>query len=487
MLFRSGIITCENQKKIPKLKKLKSIYKEKFGQLENIEIKNAEIIFIKLLDYNINFMTAYDYLCYLFQNKQEFIELPRNNLEIIIKENILEYCCKNPITLVQDCIEKVEKSKALRCPVIIKRKLINSQQQRKNPLNFDIPNNNNNNRNNINNSNNANINRSPNKDESLSTSLSSGYYNNNHSNDGNNANIKNYNTHNNSNNNTGQKTPLKNVICKNINIYIEKSPEEKNINNNFNNNDRYTLARVNNSITINADYDENFAYNKKLPQNLKNFTQKKEKKMYSKILMLKTNKSIREKKMLRNNNSNIRLRLNYTNNLPKEQIDFYNNFEYEIKDGKGYIKEYFDNKYDNKENLDNFANKFNRQPHTAPPNRSSASPQQPFADWQYTHFHSVRSRYNNPGPPQGTCNLPVLSPYRRTDRPHDIPGSPPPFWPDRFPCQSRPAPCARSPSAQASTPLSYRPPYISYKGRSSLPRARYKAYQWKGPVRRGRF
>lgn len=322
--FYLGIITCENQKKIPKLKKLKSIYKEKFGQLENIEIKNAEIIFIKLLDYNINFMTAYDYLCYLFQNKQEFIELPRNNLEIIIKENILEYCCKNPITLVQDCIEKVEKSKALRCPVIIKRKLINSQQQRKNPLNFDIPNNNNNNRNNINNSNNANINRSPNKDESLSTSLSSGYYNNNHSNDGNNANIKNYNTHNNSNNNTGQKTPLKNVICKNINIYIEKSPEEKNINNNFNNNDRYTLARVNNSITINADYDENFAYNKKLPQNLKNFTQKKEKKMYSKILMLKTNKSIREKKMLRNNNSNIRLRLNYTNNF-EDSIDGANN------------------------------------------------------------------------------------------------------------------------------------------------------------------
>ena len=189
-----------HQKKIPKLKKLKSIYKEKFGQLENIDIKIAEIIFLKLLDYDINFMTAYDYLCYLFQNKQEFIELPRNNLEIIIKENILEYCCKNPISLIHDCIEKVEKNKSLRCSIITKTKLIHSQQQNKNSLYSDIPNNNNISDINTNNYFNININRSPNnKDESLSTSLSSGYYNNNHSNEGNNINIKNYNTNNNSN------------------------------------------------------------------------------------------------------------------------------------------------------------------------------------------------------------------------------------------------------------------------------------------------
>ena len=328
--FYLGIKTCENQKKIPKLKKLKSIYKEKFGQLENIDIKIAEIIFLKLLDYDINFMTAYDYLCYLFQNKQEFIELPRNNLEIIIKENILEYCCKNPISLIHDCIEKVEKNKSLRCSIITKTKLIHSQQQNKNSLYSDIPNNNNISDINTNNYFNININRSPNnKDESLSTSLSSGYYNNNHSNEGNNINIKNYNTNNNSNKNIGQKTPLKNVICKNIDLYIEKSPEEKNINNNYNynynNNDRYALAKVNNSITINADNcDENYTYNKKIPQNLKYFTQKKEKKIYSKILMLKANKSIREKRLLRNNNSNVRLRLNYTNNF-EESIDEANN------------------------------------------------------------------------------------------------------------------------------------------------------------------
>ena len=331
--FYLGIKTCENQKKIPKLKKLKSIYKEKFGQLENIDIKIAEIIFIKLLEYNINFMTAYDYLCYLFQNKQEFIELPRNNLEIIIKENILEYCCKNPISLIHDCIEKAEKNKWLRCQVIMKRKLIHSQQQRKNSLYFDIPNNNISNAN-TNNYINININRSPNnRDESLSTSLSSGYYNNNHSNEGNNLNLKNYNTNNNSNKNLEQITPLKNVICKNIDIYIEKSPETKKTNNNYNynNNERYSLSKANNSIIINADNcNENYTYNKKIPQNLKNFTQKKEKKIYSKILMLKPNKSIREKRLLRNNNSNIRLRLNYTNNFEDSVDDANNYFEKSI-------------------------------------------------------------------------------------------------------------------------------------------------------------
>ena len=333
--FYLGIKTCENQKKIPKLKKLKSIYKEKFGQLENIDIKIAEIIFLKLLDYNIsNFMTAYDYLCYLFQNKQEFIELPRNNLEIIIKENILEYCCKNPISLIHDCIEKVEKNKSLRCSIITKTKLIHSQQQKKNFLYSDISNNNNISDINTNNYFNININRSlNNKDESLSTSLSSGYYNNNHSNEGNNINIKNYNTNNNSNKNIGQKTPFKNVICKKIDLYIEKSPEEKKINKNYNynNNDRNALSKVNNSITIKADNcDENYTYNKKIPQNLKNFTQKKEKKIYSKILMLKTNKSIREKRILRNNNSNARLRLNYTNNFEDSIEEANNHFEKSI-------------------------------------------------------------------------------------------------------------------------------------------------------------
>jgi len=290
-------------------------------------------------------MTAYDYLCYLFQDKQEFIELPRNNLEIIIKENILEYCCKNPISLIQDCIEKVEKSKSLRSPVLMKKKFIHSQQQRRNSLYFNIPNNSNNISNiNINNYINININRSPNnKDESLSTSLSSGYYNNNHSNEGYNIKIKNYNTNNNSNKNLGKKTPLKNVICKNIDIYFEKSPEEKktkNIYNNYNNNnnDECIFSKINNSITIIQDNcDENFTYNKKIPQNLKNITQKKEKKIYNKILMLKPNKSIREKRLLRNDNSNIRLRLNYTNNF-EDSIDDSNNHIGKIILTKPYFK-----------------------------------------------------------------------------------------------------------------------------------------------------
>ena len=46
--------------------------------------------------------------------------------------------------------------------------------------------------------------------------------------------------------------------------------------------------------------------------------------------MLKPNKSIREKRLLRNNNSNIRLRLNYTNNFEDSVDDANNYFEKSI-------------------------------------------------------------------------------------------------------------------------------------------------------------
>ena len=72
--FYLGIKTVENQKSIPNLTKLKNIYKEKYGNYRNEEIKIAEIIIIKKLQYKINFMTAYDYLCYLFQDNKDFIE-----------------------------------------------------------------------------------------------------------------------------------------------------------------------------------------------------------------------------------------------------------------------------------------------------------------------------------------------------------------------------------------------------------------------------
>ena len=66
--FELSIKELENQKQIPSLQKLKKIYEIKYNAYENKEIIKAELICIKLLNYNINILTYYDCLCYLIKN-----------------------------------------------------------------------------------------------------------------------------------------------------------------------------------------------------------------------------------------------------------------------------------------------------------------------------------------------------------------------------------------------------------------------------------
>lgn len=271
--FYLGTKIVENQKKIPNLTKLKNIYKEKFGEYKNEEIKNAEIIYIKLLEYNINFMTAYDYLCYLFRNNKQFIDLPKNNLEIYIKENTQNFCNKKPITIIEECINNVEKNKVLSCPMVIKKKIVHQQKT----LCLDIGNN---------------------KDESLSTSISSGYFN--------------YNEI----NKNEKSSPLKNILSKYIDFSLERLTEG----NYYNNKNYFTSnAKYQNNITINnCNIDSNnFTYSKKNvkkinnSKNLKYFTKKKYKNNLQRLIY-KTN--IKEKMFQRNDNPLNSLNLNYTNN-----------------------------------------------------------------------------------------------------------------------------------------------------------------------------
>ena len=85
--FYLGIKTNENQNKIPSLVKLKNIYQEKFGTYSNKEIKESELIYIKIIEYNINFMTVYDFLFYIFKNNKNYIISHLNKLNKIIYQN----------------------------------------------------------------------------------------------------------------------------------------------------------------------------------------------------------------------------------------------------------------------------------------------------------------------------------------------------------------------------------------------------------------
>ena len=307
--FYLGIKTVENQNKIPNITKLKNIYKEKYGQYNNSEIQNGEIIFIKILEYKINFMTAYDYLCYLFQNKKEFIEFPKKNLETIIKEKTVDFCTQNPISIIHECVKNVEKNNPLRCPVVIKKKIV--QQDNSFFKDFGI-----------------------NIEESLSTSLSSGNYNNNLCKDikticDNHKEIKRIKL-------IERNSPIDKIISKYIDLSLEKTCEDNN--HNYNYKSYFSNEKCRNNITINnsnLDYDkicDNITYSKKNIKNLKmfkNYPNKKNNINEPRPLIYKTN--IKEKVFQRNNIPICKIKLNLTNN----------NNAYDNNQKKIYSKPYF--------------------------------------------------------------------------------------------------------------------------------------------------
>lgn len=328
--FYLGIKTVENQKKIPKITKLKNIYKEKFGEYKNEELQLAEIIFLKLLEYKINFMTAYDYLCYLFQNNEEFMKIPKINLEIIIRESTQDFCTKAPILIIQECLKKVENNKLLKCP-IIKKKII--QQKNKNIFLNEL---------------------GKNFDSSLSTSISSGcYYNNNQNTD-----IKtNYSNH----IEIEKKIfPIENIINK----YIVISPKKSGEGNCFNYKCCLSNENYQRNITINntiVDYEklcDNISYKKK---NVKNLKKNKNginiNKNDKNTFIFKTN--IKDKLFQRNNIPVNKLKLNYTNNnnynSPNKNI--YSKPCFKKIEGKIYFTS---NKKKENDNKFKFYNRFNK-------------------------------------------------------------------------------------------------------------------------------
>lgn len=115
--FFISLKTVENQKRVPKLDKLKQLYKDKYKDYKEEDIKKSEVMCLKLLDYNINIMTAYECIKYLiyhnninnnaytFDNK-ELIEKSKEALEDLIKNDIKNFIFRPPMGIAEECIEK---------------------------------------------------------------------------------------------------------------------------------------------------------------------------------------------------------------------------------------------------------------------------------------------------------------------------------------------------------------------------------------------
>lgn len=111
--FFLGIKTNENQRKIPKITELKNICEEKYKNLDTELIKETEVLCIKLLDYNINFLTSYDCLFYLLYNNKELMKKSLLELEIFMKRNINDFILKSPLEIAKLSIQKARDNSIL--------------------------------------------------------------------------------------------------------------------------------------------------------------------------------------------------------------------------------------------------------------------------------------------------------------------------------------------------------------------------------------
>lgn len=107
--FYLGLKLNELRTKIPKIKKLKEIYPKKYHDYDQKKIKNAEIICIKLLDYNIDILTSYDCLAKLLYDNNSMFSLALKELENMLKNNILDFVSMSPMEIANHCISKSKK------------------------------------------------------------------------------------------------------------------------------------------------------------------------------------------------------------------------------------------------------------------------------------------------------------------------------------------------------------------------------------------
>ena len=124
--FSLGTKCITKQTSFPSINRIKKIYEEKYNNYKNEEICEGEIVCLKLLNYNINILTAYEYIIYLTQNDLKLKELCLNNLEYIIKNNIDLYVYRSSFDIAQDCVIDIKEKMILKEPKIIKKKIISS-------------------------------------------------------------------------------------------------------------------------------------------------------------------------------------------------------------------------------------------------------------------------------------------------------------------------------------------------------------------------
>ena len=123
--FTLGIKSIIKQIDFPSISRIKKIYEEKYKNYKNEEIYKGEIICIKLLNYKINVLTAYEYILYLTKNDLKLKELSLINLDFLIVNNLKQIIYKSSFDIAIECIKNIQNKIMNKEPTIIKKKIIN--------------------------------------------------------------------------------------------------------------------------------------------------------------------------------------------------------------------------------------------------------------------------------------------------------------------------------------------------------------------------
>jgi hypothetical protein len=109
--FLIAIKSLCDQYHILKIKDLKNIYREKFCLYKNEDIISNEIICLKLLDYNINYMSSYDFLCYFIHNNNNdkiLFEYSNHLLENLYNGDIKYYVFKSQYNIALEIFSQTK-------------------------------------------------------------------------------------------------------------------------------------------------------------------------------------------------------------------------------------------------------------------------------------------------------------------------------------------------------------------------------------------
>ena len=109
--FYLGLKLNEIRTKVPKIKKLKEIYPEKYHNYDTNNIREAELICIKLLDYNIDILTSYDCLIKLLYdcNDDNLYNSAFKELETLIKNNFMDFASMPPLEIAEVSIKRAKR------------------------------------------------------------------------------------------------------------------------------------------------------------------------------------------------------------------------------------------------------------------------------------------------------------------------------------------------------------------------------------------